>query len=533
MKIIISDSLPSSATELLESEGWTVDSRSDRSIEQLSKDIADADALIVRSATKVTPELIAAAPKLRVVARAGTGVDNVDLDAASTRGILVLNAPGANSISVAEHACALLLASARSIALADAQMKAGEWGKDRLRGVELRGKTIGIVGLGRIGREVARRVRAFDMEVLAHDPFIATHIADDLNIELCSLQQLAERSDFITLHLPSTDATRHLIDASLLARCKPAARIINTARGDLIDEAALLEAINQGLIGGAALDVYQREPPISTALTELSSVIATPHIAATTVEAQELVGLEAATGVREYLRAGIVRNAVNYPSIEPEEFKHLRPYLVLAERMGSLLAQLADCRVTGVGIRYYGELAESNTGMLAAASLVGIFGHILSSSVSLINVTALAKQRGLEVIESRSTRARNFTSLVSLKLHTDKGERWAEGAVFEPNQPRMVRLDDVEVEVPLEGRLIVIRNDDQPGVIGEVGTILGRQGINIATFTLGRGASSAVGIVRVGDNNAQEDNDSVAIEPSVLEEIRTIAAVRSVDFVKL
>lgn len=532
MKIIISDSLPSSATELLQNEGWTVDTRAGRSVEQLSKDIADADALIVRSATKVTANLIAAAPKLRVIARAGTGVDNVDLDAASTRGILVLNAPGANSISVAEHACALILASARSIALADAQMKAGEWGKKLLRGVELRGKTLGIVGLGRIGREVARRFRAFDMEVVAHDPFIATQIADDLGIELLSLEQLAERSDFITLHLPSTDATRCLIDANLLARCKPNARIINTARGDLIDEAALFEAINQDRIGGAALDVYQREPPISTALTALRNVVATPHIAATTTEAQELVALEAATGVREYLRSGVVRNAVNYPSIEPEEFKHLRPYLVLTERMGSLLAQLADCRVTGVGIRYYGALAEGDTDMLVGSALVGVFSHILSSSVSLINATTLAKQRGLEIIESRSTRARNFTSLVSLKLHTDDGERWAEGAVFEPNQPRMVRLDDVEVEVPLEGRLIVIRNDDQPGVIGEVGSVLGRHGINIATFTLGRGASGAVGVVRVGDKGTLHDNIGT-IEPSVLGEIREIAAVRSVDFVKL
>ena len=532
MKIVISDALPSSAAELLEREGWTVDARSGRSSAELVRDIADADALIVRSATKVTAELIAAAPLLRVVARAGTGVDNVDLEAASARGILVLNAPGANSVSVAEHACALMLASARSIALADAQMKAGEWGKKTLRGAELRGKTLGVVGLGRIGREVARRLRAFDMDVVAHDPFIAARVADDLDIELLSLEDLAERSDFITLHLPSTDATRGLIDADLLARCKPSVRIINTARGDLIDETALAEAIDQQRIGGAALDVYQEEPPTTTALTGLRHVVATPHIAASTAEAQELVGLEAATGVREYLRAGIVRNAVNYPSVGPEEFKRLRPYLALTERMGSLLAQLADCRIAGIGIRYYGALAEGNNEMLVGAALVGVFRHMLSSSVSLINARTIAEQRGLEIVESRSTRARNFTSLVSLKLHTNNGERWAEGAVFVPDQPRVVRFDDVEVEVPLEGTLLVIRNDDQPGVIGEVGSILGRHGINIATFALGRGDAGAIGVVRVGDSGTAP-GDIATVDQSVLEEIRGIAAVRSVDLVRL
>ena len=532
MKIIIADSLPASALELLTREGWTVDVRPGRSSDELARDIVDADALIVRSATMVTGDLLAASEKLRVVARAGTGVDNVDLEAASTRGVLVLNAPGANSISVAEHACALMLASARSIALADAQMKAGEWGKNTLRGAELRGKTLGVVGLGRIGREVARRVRSFDMKVVAHDPFIAAHIANDLDIELLSLEDLAERSDFISLHLPSTNTTRGLVDADLLARCKPNVRIINTARGDLIDETALAEAIDQKRIAGAALDVYQEEPPTSTALIGLRHVVATPHIAASTAEAQELVGLEAAAGVRDYLQAGIVRNAVNYPSVGPEEFKRLRPYLGLMQRMGSLLAQLSDCRVSGVGIRYYGELANSNNDMLVGAALVGVFRHVLSSSVTLINARTIAEQRGLEIIESRSTRARNFTSLISLKLHTNTGERWAEGAVFEPTQPRIIRLDNVEIEVALEGKLIIIRNDDLPGVIGEVGSILGRHGINIATFALGRGNSGAIGVVRVGEKDVSNKNLATT-EQAVLEEIRRIDAVRSVSLVTL
>ena len=532
MKIVIPDTLPDSAVALLEAEGWTVDARGGRSPEQLSADLADADALIVRSATRVTAELISAARQLRVVARAGTGVDNVDLDAASARGILVLNAPGANSISVAEHAFALMLASARLITRADTDMKAGHWTKRSLQGAELRGKTLGVVGLGRVGREVVRRALAFDMTVVAHDPFIAAQVAADLGIQLVPLDMLVEQADFITLHLPSTDATRGLVSRALLARCKPGARIINTARGDLVDEAALTEALAEGRIGGAGLDVFREEPPAGTTLTGLSDVVATPHIGGATVEAQELVGLEAATGVREYLRAGIVRNAVNYPSVNAEEFQRLQPYLTLTERMGRLLAQLSGGRISGVGLRYYGALAEETHEMLVGSTLVGLFGEMLSEAVTLVNARSVAEQRGLEIVESRSSRPRNFTSLISLKLHADGCEYWAEGAVFEPDQPRLVRLDGVEVEVPLDaGTLIVIRNHDRPGVIGEVGTILGRHGINIATFALGRDDAGAIGVVRVGTHGAAAPEPEVS--DAVLDEIRSATAVQSACLVRL
>ena len=531
MKIIIADPLPASATDLLKAEGWTVDDRQGRSPDALPADLADADALIVRSATQVTAALIAAAPRLRVVARAGTGVDNVDLDAASGRGILVLNAPGANSISVAEHACALMLAAARSIALADAQMKGGRWNKKELRGAEVRGKTLGIVGFGRIGREVARRARAFEMTVVAHDPFIATQAAADLGIPLITMDELCDRSDFITLHLPSRDTARALLDRERLGRCKRGVRIINTARGDLIDETALVEAIRSGQVGGAALDVFRVEPPPETTLTGMPQVVATPHIAASTAEAQELVGLEAATSVREYLRDGVVRNAVNYPSVAPEEFKRLQPYLSLAERLGGLLAQLANDRVNAIGMRYYGALAQSSTEMLVGAALVGLLRNALSSAVTLINARSVAEQRGLEIIETRSSRTRNFTSLMSVKLHTSDGELWAEGAVFEPDSPRLVRLDGVEVEVPLEGTLIVIRNNDQPGVIGEVGSILGRHGINIATFALGRGPAGAVGVVRVESSAGAAPG--VKVSAAVIDEIQRVPAVIAASVVTL
>ena len=533
MKIVIPDPLPASAIALLEAEGWTVDAGRDRSPAELAADLSDADALIVRGATRVTATLLAGAPRLRVVARAGTGVDNVDLAAASARGILVLNAPGANSISVAEHACALMLASARSIALADAQMKAGRWTKGALRGAELRGKTLGVVGLGRIGREVVRRALAFDMVVIAHDPFIGEAVAGDLRIELVGLEALVERADFITLHLPSTDATRGFFDRALLARCKPGARLINTARGDLVDEEALTEAIAEGRLGGAALDVFQAEPPDATTLTGLPQVVATPHIGGATAEAQEMVGLEAVTGVLEYLRSGIVRNAVNYPSVPAEELKRLQPYLALTERMGRLLAQLAIGRIRGVGLRYYGELAGENHEMLVGATLMGLFREVLSRSVTLVNARPIAEQRGLEIVESLSSRPRNFRSLVSLKLHTSEGEHWVEGAVFEPDQPRLVRLDGVEVEAPLAGTLLVVRNHDQPGVIGEVGSVLGRHGINIATFALGRSDAGAIGVIRVGTNGSGGTPAGPDVGRNVLDEIRRIPAVQSVCLARL
>ena len=533
MKIVIADGLATSALDLLRRESWTVDARPGRARSHLAADLADADGLVVRGATKVDAKLIAAAPRLRVIARAGTGIDNVDLDAASSRGILVLNAPGANSVSVAEHACALMLALARSVSRADAAMKQGRWEKKSLVGAELRGKTLGIVGLGRVGREMVGRALAFGMRVLAHDPFISEHVAADLAAQLVSLDELCAESDFVTLHAPSTSATRGMFDAGRFARCKPGLRIINTARGDLIDERALAEAIRSGRVAGAGLDVFEAEPPVDGRLASLPEVIATPHIAASTEEAQELVGLETASAMRDFLRNGIVRNAVNFPSIAPEEFKRLQPFVTMAERLGALLGQLADGRSEAVGIRYYGDLAKGNSELLVGATLVGLFKGVLSSTVTPINARAIAAQRGLEVIESRSSRPRNFTRLLSVKLHTSKGERWVEGTVFDDGSPRLVLLDGMEVEAPLEGVLVVIRNNDQPGVIGEVGTILGRHGVNIATFVLGRSPAGAVGVVTVDQRAPSVGSDECEIDEALLAEIRAIPAVQQANLIKL
>jgi D-3-phosphoglycerate dehydrogenase len=508
---------------------WKVDAQSGRSPADLAAALAEADALLVRSATKVTAALIQAAPHLRIVGRAGTGVDNIDVTAASARGILVVNAPGANSISVAEHAFALMMALARAVPAADRAMKDGKWEKKRFLGTELRGKTLGIAGLGRIGQEVAQRARAFGMRIVAHDPFISRDIAEALGVELLALDEVCAAADFLTLHLPSTPETHHLFNDERFSRVKPGLKLINTARGELIDPAALRRAIESGRVAGAGLDVFEQEPPTDWSLAQLPQVVSTPHIAASTEEAQELVGLDTAAAVRDFLRDGVVRNAVNFPSVHPEELQRLQPWIRLAERLALLVSQMGTARIEAIGLRYYGALADSRAAdVLASSAAAGVLRPILSGGVSMVNARAAARERGIEIIESRSTRARHFTSLVSIKLHTNDGERWAEGTVFEPNSLRLVSVRGITVEAPLAGTMLIICNDDQPGVIGEVGTLLGRHGVNIANFALGRNETGAVGVVNV---------DEHASAPSALEAavdaIRRVPAIRDAWIVRL
>lgn len=500
----------------------------------LSVALADADALIVRSATKVDRALIGLAPRLRVIARAGTGVDNVDVPAASARGIVVMNAPGANSISVAEHTLALMLALARRVPAADASMKRGEWKKSRFTGEELRGKILGIAGLGRVGQEVAIRAHGLGMEVIAYDPFIAKQVSADLGVELVGLPQLAERSDYVSLHLPSVPTTRRIVGAEFLAQCKKGVRVINTARGDLIDEAALVAAIESGLVAGAGLDVFESEPPTTSRLPSLPQVIATPHIAGSTFEAQELVGTETATAVRDFLKDGLIRNAVNFPSVSLEEYNRLRPYLVLAERLGSFAGQLLVgdvARIQSVTVEYFGQLATPSSDILGSAVLVGLFRPMLSTSLTPVNARTVAEERSVKLFESRNRQPRRFTNLLSIRLKMENGERWVEGSAFEDGTLRLVLLDGVDVEAPLEGTLLVVANRDQPGVIGRVGTILGNHGINIANFALGRGPAGAIGVVTIDEDGAGPANGSVTEQ--ALEEIRDVPAVRSACCVRL
>jgi len=525
VKIVVADDLPASALDLLRAEGWEIDARPGRSAEALAPDLSDADALVVRSATKVTASLINAAPKLRVIARAGTGVDNVDVPAASARGIVVMNAPGANSVSVAELAMGLVLALARHVPAADAAMKQGKWEKKRFLGEELRDKVLGLAGLGRIGQEVARRATAFGMRVIAHDPFVSEQLASDLGVALVSIDELFARADFLSLHMPSNAQTRHLVNAGRLARAKKGLRIINTARGDLIDEQALADAIESGHIAGAGLDVFEKEPTVDHRLQKLPQVIATPHIAASTREGQELVGEETAAALRDFLKDGLIRNAVNFPSVSAEEFKRLLPFAGLGERLGTFIAQMNDHRVTRVSVRYYGELAQTKTGMVTNAILAGVFKPVLASGITVVNAATVAAERGIEVVESQSTRPRNYTSLISLRVQTNQGERWVEGAVFERTTPRLVLIDGISIEAQLEGTMIVMSNNDQPGVIGDVGTILGKHGINIAKFALGRDGDRAMGVVTV--------DEPTPIPDLVLQELGQVKAVREARIVRV
>jgi D-3-phosphoglycerate dehydrogenase / 2-oxoglutarate reductase len=409
-------------------------------------------------------------------------------------------------------------------------MKAGKWDKKNLLGTEVRGKTLGIAGFGRIGQEVAQRARAFGMHVVTHDPFISAELAARAGVQLVSFDELCASADYISLHLPATNDTRHLFDDRRFGMCKPGLRLINTARGELVDEAALKRAIESGVVAGAGLDVFENEPPTDWSLAQLPQVIATPHIAASTEEAQELVGIETAKTVRNFLRDGVVRNAVNFPSIRPEEMLRLQPWIKLADHLGMLAVQMGVARVEAISVRYYGALAEGPAvDILTSSATAGVLRPMLSDSeVTIVNARTVARGRGIDVIESRSERARHLTSLIGLKLKTSDGERWVEGTVFEPNSPRLVSIGGVSVEAPLVGTMLLIANDDQPGVIGEVGTILGRHRVNIASFALGRRDSGAIGIVNVD----VDDDDAKALDAAV-QAIRAVPAVREAWIIRL
>jgi D-3-phosphoglycerate dehydrogenase len=407
-------------------------------------------------------------------------------------------------------------------------MKTEKWDKKTLVGSELRGKTLGIVGFGRIGHEVAVRARAFGMRIVAHDPFIARDIAERLDVELLPLDDVCAAADYLTLHLPSTPETKHLFNSARFARCKRGIRLVNTARGELVDEAALRAALDEGLVGAAALDVFETEPPRDWSLAKHPRVIATPHIAASTEEAQELVGRETAASVRDYLRDGVVRSAVNLPAGAADAMQRLQPWIRLADRLGLLLSHLGPARASSLGVRCYGALAEDPAAdLLAASAAAGMLRPILSAGVSIVNARAVAGARGIDIVASRSSRPRHYASMVSVKLETDGGERWAEGTVFEPQALRLTSLDGVVVEAPLAGTILVIRNDDRPGVIGEVGTILGRHRVNIANFALGRRDAGAVGVVNLDETRG----DSGLAD--ALAEIRRAPGIRDASIVRL
>ncbi len=534
MKILVADNVSERALELLRAENsWEVVYLPEKPAtpatagaafgagRSIADEIRDADALIVRSETDVTAELLECASRLRVIGRAGVGVDNVDLDVTTKKGILVMNTPGGNATSVAEHTMALLLALARRVPQADTSLKKGRWEKKKLLGNELRSKTLGLIGLGNIGSEVARLAQAFQMNVIAYDPYVSSRIAEEHDVRLVSLEALLNSSDFISLHATATPETRSLLNARTLAMTKPGVRIVNCARGELINEADLLCALDSGHVAGAALDVFETEPPENPRLVTHPNVIATPHIAGSTEEAQEIVGIRIAEQVRDYLLEGVPRNAINMPTLSPEEYRKLEPYLQLGEKLGAFLAQIAGGRLEGVRISYDGGLAELNTHLVKNAVLKGILNRVLSEQANLVNAGALAQARGIEVVELRSARRAAFSNSLGIALRTENDTASILGMVGlrgSRRGERILGINDIDIEAPLRGVILFIRNQDIPGVIGRVGTILGNRNINIANFALGRNqqAREAIGLVNV-------DN---AVPGEVLEEIRSIPAVR-------
>ena len=489
MKVIVADKIAERGLELLRKTGWKIVSTTKDTI---GAELGDADALIVRSATRVTPELMDKAPKLRVVGRAGVGVDNIDLDEATKRGILVMSTPGGSSVSVAEHTFALLLSLVRQVPKFDASMREGKWEKSS-SGAEVRGKTLGLVGLGRIGREVAIRAAAFDLRLIAFDPYLSESAASELSVELVPLEKLLAESDFISLHTAVSTQTQGMINAEALAKTKKGVRIINAARGELINEADLAAAIQSGQVGGAALDVFAEEPPKNSPLIGLANVVCTPHVAGSTAEAQEELGIQVAVQVRDYLSEGIIKNAVNLPALSPEQYRRVRPYLALADRLGSLVSQAASARTARIRIRYAGELSEVGTHLLRSAVLAGLLNAVLDEKVNLVSAPAVAAARGLTVEEETRRREHGFPHTLEVSAFSGKsGDAGfsAEGTVLHDGSPRVIQIDGIPLEATLAGTILYLRNHDQPGVIGHVGTTLGKLGVNIATFALGRREAS-------------------------------------------
>src|SRR5580693_2751766 len=490
MKIVLAEKVSPATLAVFAAEpGWEVLTH-DKLPDGLPAALTDADALVVRSAVQVDDALMEKASKLRVIGRAGVGVDNIDAEAATRRGIVVMNTPGANAVAVAELTLCLMIALARKIPAATSTMHAGKWEKKNLQGSELRGKTLGILGLGRVGLDVARRARAFGMELIGTDPFVSAAVARENGITVVPMEELFARADYLTLHVGLTPQTHGIVNAKTLATMKKGVRIVNCARGELVVEADLAAALKSGQVAGAALDVFTVEPPKDSPYFELDNVILSPHIAGSTAEAQEAVGIQIAMQVREYLKLGVVQNAVNLPSLSHEEYLVLAPYIDLASRLGSFLAQAGKSGIESIALIYGGALAEVKTELVRNAAIAGLLQG--SENVNRINAAAVAAERGIRVHEEKEESHRGGAATVlTVVLHTAQGESRASATVIHGEQPRLLAFDGIDVEAPLEGTLVVCRNLDVPGVIGRIGTILGQQGVNIANFALGRERAGA------------------------------------------
>ncbi len=526
MKVLISDKLSEEGINYLKGKGLEVVYKPGLSHEELLDLIPEFDALIIRSATKVTAEVIERAKKLKVIGRAGTGLDNVDIEAANKKGIVVMNVPGGNSLAAAEHALALLFALARRIPQAVASLKQGKWEKKKFMGVELNNKVLGIIGLGRIGSIVADRAQGLKMKVIGYDPFITRELAEKRGIELVSLEELFKRSDFITIHTPLTKDTYHLIDRKAFSLMKDGVYLINCARGGIVDEEALYEALTSGKVAGAALDVFEKEPvDPDHPLLKLDNFIGTPHLGASTVEAQKTVAIEIAKQVADYLLRGIIRNAVNVPSLSDKELKILSPFITLVEKMGLLISQLGEGPIKEIQVTYKGEVASFDVKPLTLALVKAILYPVLKEDVNYVNALLRAKERNIKVIESKIESAEDFTNLISVHLIHEGDENLVEGTILGKREPRIITINGFRVDALPEGQLLYIYHEDRPGVIGKIGTILGQRNINIARMYVGHEPMKKTKVILV-ELEQKPDKE-------VLKEIESLPTVYKVKFLEL
>ncbi|GAB4234950.1 MAG: phosphoglycerate dehydrogenase [Methyloligellaceae bacterium] len=504
-RVLISDKLSPLAEKVFEERGVAFDVKVGLEKDELAEIIADYDGLAVRSATKVTPKILERAERLKVIGRAGIGVDNIDVPAATARGIIVMNTPFGNSITTAEHAISLLLALARQIPAANASTHAGKWEKSAFMGVEVTGKTLGIIGCGNIGSIVANRAIGLAMKVIAYDPFLSPERALEIGVEKVELDELLERADFISLHTPLTDKTRNILDARALEKTKRGVRIINCARGGLIVEEALKAALEAGHVAGAALDVFAQEPAHENILFGMPNVICTPHLGAATTEAQENVAVQVAEQMADYLLSGAISNAINFPSISAEEAPRLRPFIKLAEQLGSFAGQLTETGLKGVRLEYAGEIGEMNTGALTSAALAGVLRPMLHE-VNMVSAPAMAKERGIALEEVKRGQEGAYETYIRLTVKTERQERSVAGTVFSDGKPRIIQVKGIDMEAELGPNMLYTTNADKPGFIGALGTLFGQNGVNVATFNLGRDkpGGNAIALIEVDEPVSDE-----------------------------
>lgn len=523
MRVLVSDKIAKEGIEILRSE-LEVDVKTDLSPEQLKEIIKDYDALVVRSQTKVTRDLIEAS-NLKVIGRAGVGVDNIDVEAATLKGILVVNAPEGNTVAACEHTFALMFALARKIPQAVSSLKGGRWERNKFTGVQLSGKTLGIVGLGRIGKEVAKRATSLGMNVVGYDPYISAENVENLNVKLADLEEVLAVSDFLTFHVPLTKNTRHMVGEEQFRIMKDGVYLINCARGGIIDEKALYDALLSGKVAGCALDVFEKEPPEGSPLLSLDNVIATPHLGASTAEAQIVVAEEVARDILRALKGEMVKNPVNMVSIRSEEYSFILPHIKLAEKMGCLYTQLKNGRLLEVEMTYGGRLANMDVKLITTAGIKGLLSHILQSPANLINAPIIARDRGIKITERKIREDGDAPGTVTMKVRTDRETGTISGCVFEKDNPRITGIDDYKIDLIPEGYVLITNHRDKPGIVGKVGTILGENQINIASMQLGRRSYRGDALMAL---SVDEE-----IPEEVLKELKAIEDIKKVLFVKL